>query len=670
MGKIFITKKPVDPFLNNVSLLLPFDNNFQDFSNNNFAVTAFGNAAISNVESKFGGGSVYFDGNGDYLQLSSNSAFAFGTGDFTVEMWINPNAVGSSQFGRIIQCGNYPVGWQLVRGTSGGDNGTSNPIQLMLDFNGGSPRFEGGTLQNNQWSHIAITRQSGLVRVFVNGTLSTSGTGTTDLQQYPLVIGANSNGSENINAYIDDLRITKGVARYTANFTPELKSGKLNIQRAGFDTFFNNVSLLLPMNTSFADFSSNNFAVTAFGNAQISSAQSKFGGSSALFDGNGDYLQLPVNAIQFNADDFTIEFWVYPTRTGFHTCVANWGCGSNMTIFFGVGTSEGVQVYLNGTGPYIGGGSIQANQWQHVALVRQGGNLNAYINGLQVDSYNIGNTAIDTVVDSIRIGRDTASFDCNTPLEGYMDDLRITTGVARYTANFTPPGQLLNIGKLNISKLVIPMANLLAFWKLNDTSDSSGNSNNLTNNNGVVFGEPGVVGNGARTTWGNSGSYLTTNLSINGNATLSLWFRYDSLPVANPEGYSDRYPLIFQKYPFCAVVTDPNYPRKLILTDLATWGVTSANEVFTVGQWCHIVTVIENSKAKVYADGVLILETPAQYTNTFESGGRLLGFGGDNVDLATSYGTDTRYDSIGMWNRALTIKEIQTLYNNGQGLEP
>ena len=239
--------------------------------------------------------------------------------------------------------------------------------------------------------------------------------------------------------------------------TKKAVNGKLNIQRGSIDPFFNNVSLLLPMNTSFADFSSNNFAVTANGNVQISSAQSKFGGGSAFFDGNGDYLELPVNAIQFNADDFTIEFWVYPTRTGSHTCVANWGCSSLMTIFLAVDTTtdSGVVVYLNSTGPYIIGGSIQANQWQHVALVRQGGNMKAYINGVQAGgTYNIGNTAINTIVDNIRIGRDTANFNCNTPLEGYIDDLRITTGVARYTSNFTPPGPLLDIGKINISNAI------------------------------------------------------------------------------------------------------------------------------------------------------------------------------------------------------------------------
>lgn len=225
-----------------------------------------------------------------------------------------------------------------------------------------------------------------------------------------------------------------------------LRPVNLPIAPVGPDPFINNVSLLLHMDganesTNFIDSSINNFSVSRFGNTQILQSIKKFGSGAGYFDGIGDYLDLPVNAIQFNSDDFTIEFWINPTRAGSHTCIANWNCSNLTTIFFAVDTSAGAVVYLNGTGPYIVGGTIAANQWQHVALVRQGSNMRAYINGVQAGStYNIGNTPINTIVDNIRIGRDTASFNCNAPLEGYIDELRITKGVARYTSNFTPPG--------------------------------------------------------------------------------------------------------------------------------------------------------------------------------------------------------------------------------------
>jgi hypothetical protein len=210
---------------------------------------------------------------------------------------------------------------------------------------------------------------------------------------------------------------------------------------------------------------------------------------------------------------------------------------------------------------------------------------------------------------------------------------------------------------------------LLAFWKLDDLTDSSGNGNNLTDNNGVVFGEPGVVGNCARTTWGNDGSYLTTDVATDGDASVSMWFRFDSLPIPNPQGYQDRFPLVIQKYPYLGIGTNSNYPRKLILTDLATWGTTPSEFEFTIGQWHHLVITFENSLAKVYVDNNLILETPEGRTNGINTGGRLLGWGGDNVDAATSYGTDIRFDSMGIWDRVLTEEEIEQLYNEGNGSE-
>lgn len=673
MGKIFITKKIFD--LNNVSLLLPFDNNFQDFSSNNFAVTANGNVQISSAQSKFGGASALFDGSGDYLMAYTNEEF--GTNNWTTEFWFRANSISGEP--RMLSRQDAGTGfvYQLRIFNSA--------PQLLIRRGDGSGYLEVGgitTISTNQWYHIAIVRNGNTISMYIDGTLSDSNTFTgiySSSLNAPWIIGAFSDSSLNpqlyFDGYIDDLRITKGVARYTVNFIPPgplFNIGKLNIQRGGVDPFFNNMSLLLPMNTSFADFSSNNFALTVNGNAEIRTDQKKFGDGAGYFGSSSDYLTASSSSLfGFGTGDFTIEMWIYPQGANSFQGLFNANDYTNGILIRWHANSTFDSLYINGTA-YDWDPEIYApvNTWSHVALVRYSGTVKMFVNGVNrigsvTNNSNIGSSAVPLI--------GASAHNVGEGFNGYIDDIRVTKGIARYTTDFTPPNVSFpdgSAGKVNISKPVFPMANLLAFWKLNDTSDSSGNSNNLTNNNGVVFGEPGVVGNGARTTWGNSGSYLTTSLSINGDATLSLWFRFDSLPVANPEGFLDRYPLVFQKYPFCALGTNPNYPRKLILTDLATWNTSPSEFEFTVGQWCHIVTVIENSKAKVYANGVLILETPAQYNNTFQSGGRLLGFGGDNVDAATSYGTDTRYDSIGMWTRALTINEVKTLYNNGEGLEP
>lgn len=678
MAKVLIKKETIDPYFGNVSLLLPFDSNFQDFSTNNFTVIANGNAQISNTEIKFGGGSAYFNGN-DYLVISENSAFNLGDGsNYTVEMWVNISSFqGQADAPRIISFETNSTAWGLIIDPN---NPNGNLIWNNYGTSSGNI-IANNAISLNTWAHIALVKNGSRVSLYVNGIEIGFRTDTNAMPNgnARITIGGSTiqYAYQEFYGYIDDLRITKGVARYTSNFIPPNRlplnrSDKLNIKRGGVDQFFNNVSLLLPMDESFNDFSNNNFTLTSYGNPIISQDQSKFSSAAGYFGPSNDYLSAASSSLfGFGTGDFTIEMWIYPQGTSAFQGFFNANDYTNGILMRWHATSQSDSLYINST-YYDWQPAIHApvNTWSHIALVRYGGTVKMFVNGVNrigsaTNNSDIGSTAIPLI--------GASAHSTNEGFNGYINELRVTKGVARYTADFTPPTNKFSIGersgKVKINKPTFPMKDLLAFWKLNDTSDSSGNNNNLTDNNGVIFGEPGVVGNGARTTWGNNGSYLTTNLSVGGDSTLSLWFRFDSLPVPNPQGYQDRHPLVFQKYPYCALGTNSNYPRKLILTDMASWGIWSTNEIFTVGQWCHLVTTIENNKAKVYADGVLILETPAQYTNNFNSGGRLLGFGGDNVDFATSYGTDTRYDSIGMWSRALTYNEVMTLYNNGNGLE-
>lgn len=228
--------------------------------------------------------------------------------------------------------------------------------------------------------------------------------------------------------------------------------GKLKIKNSGMDPYSDNVSLLLPFNTSFQDFSKNNFSITANGDAQISNAQSKFGGGSALFDGNGDYLELPSSqAFDFGNGDFTIELWHYSTTSpSFETLLARWG--STQIFFLGGGIGFNYQFYVNGF-LTVNGGTYVPNQWNHVAVSRNGSNLRMFINGQQVGStYNIGATSFTTSnTVNLRIGAD---YNINPYFQGYIDDLRITKGVARYTSNFTPSDLSGKSRKLNIYKSI------------------------------------------------------------------------------------------------------------------------------------------------------------------------------------------------------------------------
>jgi len=198
------------------------------------------------------------------------------------------------------------------------------------------------------------------------------------------------------------------------------------------DPYFANVSLLLHMDgsngsTTFTDSSSNAFAITANGNAQISTAQSKFGGGAGLFDGNGDYLSfsaLNIGALQ----DVTLECWIYLNSVSdvgiFGTSFSgNWQLLSVI--------SGKLSAYWNGLEPAELTGSITTQTWYHVAITRESGTLRIFVNGVLRDSKS-GSTNNTTVTE---IGRNAY----RGPLDGYIDDARITIGVARYTANFTPP---------------------------------------------------------------------------------------------------------------------------------------------------------------------------------------------------------------------------------------
>jgi hypothetical protein len=210
-----------DPDFSSVSLLLPFDGangstTFTDLSNNSFTITRFGDTQISTAQSKFGGASGLFDGSGDYLETASNSAFDFGTGNLTIEMFV-----------RLVSASGFPNVWSQRNNIFSSAGGITFRVttdrQLQFFYGAGVAQTTGSSvLALNEWHHIALTREGANFKLWANGILdgtSSSITASMDSGIAPRIGGA-AWGSEWLNGYIDDLRITKGVARYTANFTP------------------------------------------------------------------------------------------------------------------------------------------------------------------------------------------------------------------------------------------------------------------------------------------------------------------------------------------------------------------------------------------------------------------------------------------------------------------
>jgi hypothetical protein len=225
--------------------------------------------------------------------------------------------------------------------------------------------------------------------------------------------------------------------RITPSFTPA-------------DEYFQNVSLLLHGNgtngsTTITDNSPSPKTVTAVGNAQISTAQSKFGGSSIAFDGTGDVLTIPDNsAFDFGSGNFTIEGWIYQTTptTGLRLLYAKRTIPSpgisNVAVAVNGGTMTAWAASGTASWDIVNGvtfGSVTANTWTHFAVIRNGTAFTGYLGGVGTSLGTSSATIINTA-SSVSIGGNT---DGTSAFAGYIDDLRITKGVARYTANFTPP---------------------------------------------------------------------------------------------------------------------------------------------------------------------------------------------------------------------------------------
>ncbi|REK60336.1 MAG: LamG domain-containing protein [Bacteroidetes bacterium] len=220
------------------------------------------------------------------------------------------------------------------------------------------------------------------------------------------------------------------------------------------DPSFSNVKLLLHMDganggTTFTDSSSRNHTVTAAGNANTDTSVKKFGSASAEFDGSGDWLQVPDNDdwdigidSGYGASEFTVETWVYLNNTSGTQVFINKGGGTA-----GWNGSNGHQyvLFISGGSFYWqwwNGSSVQsindtltnlswsASNWYHLAISHDGTTTSLYFNGSRVGTSTQA-YRISTSATTFRIGGAVSST--TQSVNGYMDELRITKGTARYS---------------------------------------------------------------------------------------------------------------------------------------------------------------------------------------------------------------------------------------------
>jgi hypothetical protein len=433
-----------DPYWSNVSMLLTGNgtngaqnNTFVDSSINNLSIGRAGNATQGTVSpftatapynSATRGGSIYLDGTGDYLAAQqSASAWNF-TGSFCLEAWVYLNAFGSGANGTY----SLFFATQTVNNYFGVINTAGNTWFDIWDGSTNIRQSSGSQFQLNTWNHVAFVRNGTALTGYLNGVAvvsatlaSTFGSNNSAEQLY---IGASPTwypAQYLTNGYISNVRVVRGSAVYTGNFTPPT---------APLTAITNTQLLLLGTNAGIIDNAMIN-NIETIGNTQISPAQSKFGGSSILFDGTGDYLIAPDNAAyRFGTGDFTVECWIYLNVISRVNGIWTNGPASNGSFGFYVTSGNKLEAAYYGGATVTGATSLVANTWYHVAVSRSGTITRVFLNGVQ-DAINISSN--NNTTSKCSVGNSfTSAVDS---LNGYIDDLRVTNGMARYTTNFTIP---------------------------------------------------------------------------------------------------------------------------------------------------------------------------------------------------------------------------------------
>lgn len=214
--------------------------------------------------------STSFDGNADMLQVSNNSAFLFGSGDFTLECWLFSNNVTAGDQVLMNIWDDYsssPQAWDFRVNSAG-------KVFFQIDVSSADTTIftSTTTLSNSQWYHIAVTRSGNTFRLFINGALDSTTTNSSTISSgtAPLCIGGYSGSAqsdkESVNGYLSNVRIVKGTAVYTSAFTPSTLP--LNT--------VSNMSLLVCRSSTTVDNSTNNFTITTVGSPTTTNTNTPF----------------------------------------------------------------------------------------------------------------------------------------------------------------------------------------------------------------------------------------------------------------------------------------------------------------------------------------------------------------------------------------------------------
>ena len=406
---------------------------FDDASPSNHTITVAGNPTASTFSPyRRGGYSLGLDGTNDYITIPQTTDTNL-TGDFTVEMWVyfnqlkNQGLIGKWSGSGLFGWNLYNTGTSLVFASSSGSGaGTSTNFTQ--------------TPAINEWLHIAVSRTSGTISTYINGTRTTTNAASENCTaNTTLTVGSDGSSLSawSFDGYMRDVRIVNGTGLYTGT--------SITVPTEPL-TAVTNTKFLLGDLPYFKDQSASNHTITVGGDASLkpfslfdAGVYSEAShGASAYFDGTGDYLDTGTNIHDgIGTGDFTWEAWVNLDDHSSHRGIVGSGSSdindeftllvlSNGKLYFdwaGVGSSDNVESST----------TISTNIWNHVSITRSGTSLNIWLNGTSVGSKtgvgaDIGGSS------SFRVGWGRGYF-----FKGFISDARLVVGTAVYTSAFTPP---------------------------------------------------------------------------------------------------------------------------------------------------------------------------------------------------------------------------------------
>jgi|GEM_PF-1090062 len=474
--------------------------------------TIYGNPTLG-ASGKFGT-ATSFDGSGDYISFPTSDDWNFGSGDFTIDAWVykrtrddDYNFIASSR-------GEDGNGWYLA---SGVDAGNAD----FYDQNGTCRVLSSSPISLNVWTHIAVVREGSIVKMYLNGQLSNSAscTGSLVVSSSPLGVGARYPGVNYIDASIDEFRISKGIARWTAPFTPPVS--------AYTSDEHDRLLLHLDETTGTTAYSSDwgSKSGTASGNPIFGPA-GKFG-TTTNFDGVNDYISFPDSDDWDLDGDFTIDFWIKtasPSTYQFPIVHRNYGNTAGMFQFYIESSKINFNSYNSSdsqTAGILQSGTILANTWYHVAVVRSGSTATMYINGTSVSTDSTASGSISGDPSSLILGY---LINYGAYFNGSLDEFRLSKGIARWTSNFTPPTSAYTADQYD--KL------LLHFNESGGTTAYSSDSGSKT---GTISGAPIMGKFGGAITFDGTGDYVSVPASGDWNFgtsdfTIDMW--YSGTPAA------------------------------------------------------------------------------------------------------------------------------------------